>query len=217
MTAQFVILLDELRRRVLRMASLVEDMLDEASEAALEPNDTLAMRVIERMREVNDSRIELEGEVVKLLALYQPVGRDLRLLCTVLKVNNHLESIGGCVVNIAERARHNELQPFAREHSDLRQLIPAVRSMVRRTVQAFGDDDERLARHMIEEDSVVDAIYAQIVRRIVATADRSAEGIAAHLDLLNVAKNLERIADHAVGIAKEIVFLTSGEFMRQGE
>ena len=199
------------------MASLVEDMLDEACEAALDPNEALAMRVIDRMREVDDARIELESEVVKLLALYQPVGRDLRLLCTVLKVNNHLESIGGCVVNIAERARHNEVQPLAREHNELRQLIPGVRSMLRRTVQAFGDDDERLARHMIDEDSVIDAIYAQIVRRVVATADRSAEGVAAHLDLLNVAKNLERVADHAVGIAKEIVFLTSGEFMRQGE
>lgn len=217
MTAQFVILLDELRRRVLRMASLVEDMLDEACETTLEPNESLAMRVIERMREVEDARIELESEVVKLLALYQPVGRDLRLLCTVLKIDNHLEAIGGCVVNIAERARHNEMQPMAREHNELRQLIPGVRSMLRRTVQAFGDDDERLARHMVDEDSVIDAIYAQIVRRVVATADRSAEGMAAHLDLLSVAKNLERVADHAVGIAKEIIFLTSGEFLRQGE
>lgn len=217
MTAQFVILLDELKRRVLRMASLVEDMLDEACESALETNDALAMRVIERMGEVDDARIELESEVVKLLALYQPVGRDLRLLCTVLKINNHLESVGGCVVNIAERARHNVMQSLAREHDELRQLIPGVRGMLRRTVQAFGDDDERLARNMVSEDSVIDALYAQIVRKVVATADRSSDAMAAQLDLLSVAKNLERVADHAVGMAKEIVFLSTGEFMRQGE
>ena len=90
MTARFVQLLDDLQRRSLRMASLVEDIVQEACEAALDADDKLARRVIGRDNEVDTEEVEIEAETVRLMALYQPVGSDLRLLCTILKVNNDL-------------------------------------------------------------------------------------------------------------------------------
>ena len=214
MTAHFVNLLEELTRRVLRMASQVEDILHEACEAVYERDPELARRVIERDKEIDATEVEVEAEVIRLLALYQPVGRDLRFLCGVLKINNDLECVGDCAVNLAERARHAAVQPLARDSRELKQLVPAVRQAVRTAVQAFNDIDADAARRVIGEDSIIDALYAQIVQRIVASADRSVEGLAAHLDLLSVAKNLERIADHAGTIAKNVIFVSTGQIVR---
>lgn len=214
MTAHFVNLLDDLRRRSLRMACEVEDMLQEACEAIFAPDPALALRVIQRDDEVDTAEVDVETEVIRLLALYQPVGSDLRLLCTILKVNNDLERIADCAVNIAERARHLQLQPLARENEDLRHLGPAVRRMLRKSVQAYGDFDAAAAQRIIEEDAAVDALYQQIVRGLVADADKATERLASYLDLLSVAKNLERVADHATNIAEDVIFLSTGKIVR---
>ena len=214
MSTHFVNLLDELRRRTLRMASEVEDMLQEAGEAVFELNEPLALRVIQRDTEVDAAEVEVEAEVIRLLALYQPVGVDLRLLCTILKVNNDLERAADCAVNIAERARHGELQTLARQCPELKQLYPAVRQALRNAVQAYSQDDAEGARRVIQDDEAIDALYGQIIRKVVATASSAPAQIAGYLDLLFVAKNLERLADHATNIAEDIVFLTSGAIVR---
>lgn len=214
MTAHFVNLLDELRRRSLRMASQVEDIVQEACEAVFQPDDTLARRVVVRDTEVDREEVAVESEVVRLMALYQPVGVDLRLLCTVLKVNNDLERIADCAVNIAERSRHQEIQPLAEQNSDLKQMCPVVRQILRNAVQAYSAEDAEAARRVLAEDEQIDALYGQIVRSIVAQAPQAQESMAGHLDLLSVAKNLERIADHATNIAEDVVFLSTGQIVR---
>ncbi len=93
MTAHFVTLLDELKRRASRMASLVEDMVQEACESMVDADDVLARRVIARDKDVDAQEVEVESEVIRLMALYQPVGSDLRLLCAILKTNNDLGSV----------------------------------------------------------------------------------------------------------------------------
>jgi phosphate transport system protein len=214
MTAHFVALLEELRRRSLRMASEVEDMVQEACESVFEANEPLAQRVIQRDEDVDAAEVEVEAEVIRLLALHQPVGVDLRLLCTILKVNNNLERVADCAVNVAERASHGELQMIARESPELKQLGPAVRRSLRDAIRAYSQDDAQGAREVMNHDHAIDALYGQIVRNVVADADRSAERIAAYLDLLSVAKNLERIADHATNIAEDVVFLSTGKIVR---
>jgi len=214
MTVHFVNLLDELRRRSLRMASQVEDIVQEACETVFQPNETLARRVVTRDAEVDREEVAVETEVVRLMALYQPVGIDLRLLCTVLKVNNDLERIADCAVNIAERSRHQEIQPVAEQNPDLKQMFPVVRQILRNAIQAYSAENAAAARRVLAEDEQVDALYGQIVRSIVAQAPRASESIAAYLDLLSVAKNLERIADHATNIAEDVVFLSTGQIVR---
>ena len=214
MTAHFVSLLEELRRRSLRMASQTEDMVQEACEAVHDADKQLAMRVILRDEEVDTAEVDVEAEVIRLLALYQPMGIDLRLLCTILKVNNNLERVADCAVNVAERASHGELQAVARESADLRQLCPVVRQALRSAIQAYAQDDADIARRVMEEDSATDALYQHIVRSVVAESPRSPERIAAMLDMLSVAKNLERIADHATNIAEDVVFMKTGAIVR---
>lgn len=213
MTAHFVNLLDDLRRRSLRMASQVEDMVEESYEAMFQANETLARRVVARDAEVDSEEVEVESEVIRLMALYQPVGIDLRLLCTVLKVNNDLERIADCAVNIAERSQHLAVQPLAHASDDLKQMAPAVRRILRKAVQAYSAEDEQAAREVAAGDAAVDAMYGQIVKQIVEDA-RSAENMAGLIDLLSVAKNLERIADHATNIAEDVIFLSTGYIVR---
>ena len=214
MTAHFVQLLDELQRRSLRMASLVEDVVQEACEAALDADAKLARRVISRDNEVDAEEVEIEAETVRLMALYQPVGSDLRLLCTVLKVNNVLERIADCAVNIAERAEHLDQGSMNGHGEMIRKMSTLCRSMLRSAIQAYSMQDAAGGRQVLSEDDAVDALYGQIIRKIVAEASTNPEMMATYLDILSVAKNLERIADHAINIAEDVVFLATGEIVR---
>jgi phosphate transport system protein len=214
MTAHFVNLLNELRRRSLRMASQVEDMLEEAGEIIFQQDPGLARRVVDRDSEIDEEEVGIETEIIRLLALYQPVGRDLRLLATILKVNSDLERVADCVVNIAERARHLEVQALAARNEDLRQLFPLVRRALREAIAAYAAEDQRAARQVLHEDAAIDALYGQIVRQVVASAAEVSTQMAGVLDLLSIAKNLERIADHATNIAEDVVFLVTGSIVR---
>jgi uncharacterized membrane protein YjjB (DUF3815 family) len=137
MTAHFVNLIDELRRRSLRLASQVEDMLLEASDVIFHPVETLAQRILLRDEEVDEEEVRIETEVIRLLALYQPVGSDLRLLLTILKVTNDLERIADCAVNIAGRSKHLQVQGVAARSEHLKRMIPLVRRMMPVTAVYF--------------------------------------------------------------------------------
>jgi len=214
MTAHFVDLLDELQRRFLRMASLVEDILDEACEAVALSDDAMARRVVARDSDVDAEEVAVEAEVIRLLALYQPVGVDLRLLCTVLKVNNDLERIADCAVNIAERARHLDLEAVPEQVELINQMGPIVRRMLRAAMQGYSAQDAQLASSVLAEEEVVDALYGQLVRSLVAESTQLQERMVSFLDILSVAKNLERVADHTTNIAEDVVFLCTGEIVR---
>ena len=214
MTAHFVDLLDGLRHRSLRMAQLVEEVVREACEAVFQADVEKAKRVVQRDNDVDVEEVEVESEVIRLLALYQPVGSDLRLLCTVLKVNNDLERIADCAVNVAERARHVDARTLAGPYEDLRQMGPIVMHMLHNAVKAYGSQVVDDAQRVLLEEDAVDALYGQSIRRLVAEASASPAKIASFLDVLSVAKNLERIADHATNIAEDVVFVCTGEIVR---
>ncbi len=216
MTTHFVHLLDDITRKSLAMASLVEDIVEESCEAVLNADEGLARRVIERDNEVDEEEVEVETEVIRLMALYQPVGSDLRLLCTILKVNNDLERIADCAVNIAERACHVDVAALTEAKGDLEKMSPLTRAMLRKAVQAYGARDADIARQVRSQDDSVDAMYGHIVRNIVDNAAKSPEKMADFLDLLSIAKNLERAADHATNIAEDVIYLCTGKIVRHG-
>ena len=148
------------------------------------------------------------------MALYQPVGSDLRLLCTILKVNNDLERIADCAVNIAERAEHLDRGSVNGHGETIRQMATLCRRMLRSAIQAYSTQDAAAGRQVLSEDDAVDALYGQFIRTIVEDASANPEMTAAYLDILFIAKNLERIADHAINIAEDVVFLATGEIVR---
>jgi phosphate transport system protein len=206
MTAHFVQLLEELQRHSLRMASLVEDVLQEACEAAFDANTRLAQRVITRDREVDANEVEIETETVRLMALY-----------TILKVNNDLERIADCAVNIAERAEHLDHEAVSTQLDRVQRMAAIVQRMLRTAIQAYGIEDAGRGQRVFPEDDAVDAFYGQIIRSVVADAAARPDSMAAYLDILSIAKNLERIADHATNIAEDAVYLSTGEIVRHRE
>jgi phosphate transport system protein len=214
MSTHFMNLLDGLQRRSLRMASAVEDMLEEACEAAMKTDHVLAQRVIARDQEIDAEEVEVESEVIHLITLFQPMAADMRLLCTVLKVNSDLERVADCAVNIAERARHLDPQRGVDQNVDLMQIISIVRQHLRNAVEAYSTGDAAAAQKIPRDDDAVDAFYGQFIRKLAAEAAQSPERMAAHLDVLSIAKNLERVADHATNIAEDVVFLSTGEIVR---
>ncbi|MBP7937368.1 MAG: phosphate signaling complex protein PhoU [Phycisphaerae bacterium] len=214
MSAHFANLLDDLRRRSFRMASLVEDMVAESCEAALQIDHNLARRVIHRDEDVDTEEVQVESEVIRLMALFQPVGVDIRLLCTILKANSDLERVADCAVNIAERARHLDPKTPLPLDTELKDLIPLVRRSLRKAIHAFTSEDGSAAREVLADDDLVDALYGQFVQKMVTQAGQSPERMAMHMDILSVAKNLERIADHATNIAEDVVFLATGQIVR---
>ncbi len=196
------------------MANLVEDMIQEACDAVFHLDADLAAQVIRRDREIDAEEVGIEAEVIRLLAEFRPAGSELRLLCAILKVNSDLERVADCAVNIAERASHLD----RRELSGLREiremLGPVVTRMLHHAVQAYVTQDAAAAREVFTHEHAADAFYSHIIQTIVAEDSVSPDTMAAYLDLLSVAKNLERIADHATNIAENVIFLTSGRIVR---
>lgn len=214
MTAHFVSQLDDLIRMSLRMAAEVEEMVERACDAIFTADEAFAQALVAKDGEIDRQEVEVEAEAIRLMALYQPVGVDLRQLCAVLKVNNDLERIADCAVNIAERSRHLEVQELAAQDQQIRAMCPIVRRILRNAVQSYASGDANIASDVLKEDAAIDAVYGQIVRAVVAEARESKYSISAHLDLLSVAKNLERIADHAVNIAEDVIYLETGTIVR---
>lgn len=208
--------LTALRRRLLRMAAHVEDIVRDSCATLFEVQPTLARDIIERDELVDQEEVSIEGEVIRLLALYQPIGHDLRLLTVMLKLTRDLERIADCAINVAERCRHSEVQALASTDTELQQMSPVVRRTLRGALHALAEEDTEEAQRVIEGDQAVDALYGQIVRRVVADAPESPDQIAAQLDIISVAKNLERIADHATNICEEVIFLSTGRIVRHG-
>jgi phosphate transport system protein len=196
------------------MASLVEDMIQEACESVFQAEDALARRVIARDNDVDAEEVQVESEAIRLMALYQPVGIDLRLVCTVLKVNSDLERIADCAVNIAERAKHLDAEAAESRRTDLERMENIVRQMLRHAVLAYGSQDLETARRVLQQDDAVDALYEQVIREVVAEGSALPAQMATHLDVLSIAKNLERIADHSTNIAEDVVFLLTGKIVR---
>jgi phosphate transport system protein len=214
MSARFVELLDLLRRRSLRLASAVEDMVDEACTAALSADHALARRVIERDKEVDTEEVSIETEVIRLITLFQPVASDMRLLTTVLKINSDLERVADCAVNIAQRAKHLDSAGLGASLPDLKAIAQGVQQILRNALQAYAGEDAVAAQALLEKDAAIDAFYGQFIRKLTVEAARSPELMTTHLDVLSMAKNLERIADHAVNIAEDVIFLKTGQIVR---
>lgn len=214
MATHFINLLDELMRRSLRMGAAVEDMLLEACEAVTHADHNLARRIIDRDAEIDAEEVAIEAEAVRLMTLFQPMGADMRRLCTILKVNNDLERIADCGVNIAERAAHLEPEALVEARNNLKEIYPVVRRMLHGALHAYATLDRQAAERVVSEDEVIDAFYGDFIRHLVIDAARSPQAMAAHLDILSIAKNLERTADHAVNIAEDVIFLVTGQIVR---
>jgi phosphate transport system protein len=208
--------LDELKHRILAMAGMAEQAIDLAVQAYSQRDLTLCKRVLDNESAINRAEREVDELAIDLLAMQQPMAIDLRFILAVIKINADLERVGDQAVNIAQRVMNMiELTP-----ADLPVDIPAmaskVRSMVRDALRSFIEGDTELAKHVLEGDDDVDRINKEAFAELSRCMQSKPETAAQALDALSIARNLERVADHATNIAEDVIFWVRGADVRHG-
>lgn len=208
--------LDALQDRLMEMAGIVEGLVARASQAVLDGDSTAADEVRVADDGVDDIEIEIDGMVMELLALHQPMARDLRLVVTANKVANDLERVGDHAVNIAKAARRlTDTQPLP-EIRELQEMIEVTREQLSDALAAYISRNTGTARMVCINDDKVDDLRRSMFRILVTHMLEDPKRISGALELLLVSQNLERIADLATNISEDVVFLVEGETIKHG-
>lgn len=207
--------LENLKKEILHLGSMVEDATHKAILALTESRIELADEVIAGDRAVDRKEIEIEEECLKILALHQPVAADLRYVVAAMKVNNDLERCGDLAGNIASRAQFLIALPIAIDVPDeIHEMAHRVRAMLRESLNAVIHLDTHLARKVLKDDDDIDERHRQLYSLLRERMEKNPEGIESEMNLLSVSRYLERIADLATNIAEDVVFMVDGDVVR---
>lgn len=206
--------LDQLKARIIKMGSLVEEQIATAIKGLLAGDTSVIEKVVEGDEQVDKFDVKIDKHCQRIFALTQPVAIDLRLIMTALKINNDLERMGDIAVNIAHR-----IEPLAK-HTDLLlefkidEMAAAVQRIVKGSIDSFVNIDTELAVEIIKLDDVVDDMERDIFDSIVERMREDEHLIEPGSYILTLAKNLERLADHATNVAEDVIFLTDAKFIK---
>jgi len=211
----FSLELDELNELLLRMGSLVESSIRRSVQSLVDRDKELAKAVMRDEPTINQMQVEVDAKTTRVLALNQPVARDLRFLTATLKINTDLERMGDLAVNIAERAVALINRPPVKPLEDIPKMASLVEDMVLKSLDAFVKVDADLAQTVCPADDEVDALRDKVYTELVDFMQRDPASVPAAVDLIFVARNLERIADHATNIAEDVIFLAKGVDFRR--
>ncbi|MDP9121092.1 MAG: phosphate signaling complex protein PhoU [Acidobacteriota bacterium] len=206
--------LDRIRQNLLKMAGMVEDMVAKATAALLDRDNGLSTEVIATDKDVDRIEIEIDELCYSVLGRKQPTAIDLRFLVAVMKINNDLERIGDSAVNIAQSVEQLNDQPPLKPYIDLPQMSQLVQTMVRQSLDAFVRRDAALAIEVCKSDDGVDGLYKQIFRELLTYMIEDPKTVTRALHLLLIARNLERIADHATNISEDVIYYVEGRDVR---
>jgi phosphate transport system protein len=206
--------LENLQRRILALASAVEDVIDKSIRALFDRDAALARKLIGGDTLIDFEENVIEEEALKILALHQPVAVDLRRVVAILKINTDLERMADLAANIAERALALTQIPESPVPPTFRQMTDLTNTMVRDSLDAFVNLDATLAKRVCRMDDEVDRYNREIIDNVSVLLKRSPENVDAGLHLFSAARQLERIADHATNIAEDVVYLIDGKIIR---
>jgi phosphate transport system protein len=208
--------LDLIRQNVLRMGGLVEGMIADAQEALMKSDPDRAERVIATDKEVDLLEKEIDEDCLTALALHHPAAVDLRLLAAVMKIVNDLERMGDSAVNIAQAVQVLSKEPPLKPYIDLPRLSQLVQKMVRESLDSFVQRNTQLALDICKRDDQIDGLYKQLFRELLTFMIEDPKTVTRALHLLLIARNLERIADHATNIAEDVIYYVEGKDIRHG-
>jgi phosphate transport system protein len=206
--------LDELRTKLLAMGGLAEQAVDRACQAYIERDLTRCHMVLENESLINAAEREIDERAFDLLALQQPMAVDLRFILAVTKINSDLERVGDQAVNIVERVMDMMEMPPAELPIDIPRMAAASSAMVRRALESFIEGKAELAQAVLEMDNVVDRMRDEAFINLTRKMNDSPDVTRQALDALLVARNLERVADHATNIAEDVIFWVRGADVR---
>lgn len=203
--------LKHLKQRLLQMADTAQEMIGLAVKSLAERKESYAKEVFVLEESVNHMEIQVEEEVLRLIALRQPAARDLRLLMAILKINNDLERVADQACNIAEIAIFLLKEPPLKPLIDIPRMAHLAQNMIKNSLEAFVRQDSNLAALVCGEDDQVDNLNDQIFRELLTYMIEDPKSITRAVDLILVSRNLERVADHATNIAEDVIFIVEGK------
>lgn len=206
--------LEHLKEKVLKMAALVESAIKKSVEALVERDQNLALEVIKEDASINAFDVDIDEECIRLLALKQPMGKDLRFITTAMKITTDLERIADNAVNIAERALELNEEPQLKPYVDIPRMSRIAQRMVIDSITAFINEDRMLAKDVIMRDEQIDELNEAIWQELMAIMIRDTSTISRAVKITYISKYIERIGDHATNIAETIVYMVAGKIIR---
>lgn len=206
--------LESLRDHVLMMASLTERVLNRAADGLFKRDLDACNSVVADDAEIDSLEKTIDGDGVQIMVRFQPMAKDLREVVSAMKVSGNLERIADQSVNIARRARKLNQAPSLPETAALEPMFRAAIDLFRASIRSFADRDEELARSLKPRDRELDAEHHRVINDLTVRMTEDTPHIHAYLDLIFVARYIERIGDHATNIAEDAVFATSAEDIR---
>jgi phosphate transport system protein len=199
--------LEELKKNLLKMATLVEEAINNAVQSLVKRDSEMAQKAFEAEDRINTMDITINTECLNFLALRQPMATDLRFITSALKIITDLERMGDQAVNIAERAISLNREPQLKPYIDIPRMAEIAQSMVKDVLDAFVNRDSKLARSVCERDDLVDGLNDQVVRDLLTYMTSDPKTTKSAMHLMIVSRCLERIADHATNIAEDVIFI----------
>ncbi|HVP54507.1 MAG TPA: phosphate signaling complex protein PhoU [Candidatus Eisenbacteria bacterium] len=208
--------LDELRDKLLRMGGLAEQAIDRITEAYRTRDAKFCQLVLTGEDDINQSEREIDELALDLLAMQQPMAVDLRFILAVVKINADLERVGDQAVNIAQRILDLISEPEVQLPVDIPRMAASVTTMVQRALESFLDGRAEVAETVLQMDNIVDRMKDEAFVVLVQKMISDPHTTRAALNVLLIARNLERIADHATNIAEDVIFWVRGADVRHG-
>jgi len=200
-----------LRQKLLFMADTAQEMIGLAVKALVDREKEFTEKVFALEEIVNRTEIEIEEEVLRLMALRQPIAGDLRLLTAILKINNDLERVADQAVNISETVVYLLKEPPLKPLINIPKMAALAQKMIKNSLEAFVDENPSLAQEVCREDDEVDLLNEQVFRELLTYMMEDPKSITRAVDLILVSRNLERIADHATNISEDVIFIVEGK------
>jgi phosphate transport system protein len=208
--------LARLKTQLLTMSGLAEELVDQAMQALRARDAELARTVIRRDNDLDAMEVAVDDMCIHLLALQQPMARDLRLITMAMKISNDLERVGDHAVNIAEAVGHLAEQPIHLEFAEIDEMGRLATEMLSDALDTFVRADPEGAREVCRRDDRVDGLHNSLFRILLTHMMEDPRRIGASMSLFLVSRNLERIADLATNIAEDVVFLVEGRNIKHG-
>jgi phosphate transport system protein len=196
---------------IMKMASLVQEAVGKATQAFVQRSEQLASQVMEEDRRIDTWERALEARCTALIATEQPVARDLRVIVAALLVSNELERMGDYAAHFANAASKVSDYFVKNTRGEITKMTEIAATMIRDGAQSFLKQDVDLAREVAGRDDEVDGLYARFFQKILADMADHPEHVQEGTALLFCSKYLERLADHATNICKEVVYVCTGD------
>ena len=203
--------LTRLRNMISDMGGMVEHQVADACDAVVNRNAEAATQAVQQDPKVDDAEREIEQFVIRLLALRQPMAGDLRQIVSSLKMTGDLERIGDYAANVAKRSVVLQQYPLPFTLSGLASMTRLVQENLKMVIDAIGEGDADKALEVWRGDEHIDDIYNALFRELVTYMMEDPRNITPCTHLLFIAKNLERIGDHATNIAETVYYAVTGE------